>query len=78
MDWIVDRVEGELAVVLVGDLTLDVPLAALPPGVREGARLRLELLPAVDPAAAAERSGNCVSARSAGPMPLPAARARSA
>ncbi|MBL8615144.1 MAG: DUF3006 domain-containing protein [Deltaproteobacteria bacterium] len=55
MDWIVDRIEGELAVVLVGELSVDLPLAALPPGVREGARLRLELRPAADPAAAAER-----------------------
>ena len=66
MDWIVDRVEGELAVVLVGDLTLDLPLAALPPGVREGARLRLELLVAADPAAAAARQAR-LAAQSALP-----------
>ena len=66
MDWIVDRVEGELAVFLVGDLTLDLPLAALPPGVREGARRRLELLAAVDPAAAAARQAR-LAAQSALP-----------
>lgn len=43
MSWIVDRVEGDLAVVLFNNLSFDVPVAALPAGVVEGSRLRLEL-----------------------------------
>ncbi len=66
MDWIVDRVEGELAVILVGELTLEVPLTALPAGVGEGARLRLALQPAADPAAAAARQAR-LAAQSALP-----------
>lgn len=43
MMWIVDRIEGAFAVISAQGLedTFDVPLAALPAGVREGDVLRL-------------------------------------
>ena len=39
--WVVDRVEGGIAVLVADDdgETVDVPLAVLPPGVREGSVL---------------------------------------
>jgi hypothetical protein len=54
MSWIVDRIEGDLAVVLFNELTFEVPVAALPPGLVEGSRLSLGL-EAPDTRAAAER-----------------------
>jgi hypothetical protein len=40
--WVVDRIEGEVAVLVVDDdpETLDIPLNALPRGVREGTVLK--------------------------------------
>lgn len=54
MSWIVDRIEGDLAVVLFNELTFEVPVAALPPGLVEGSRLTLGV-EAPDTQAAAER-----------------------
>jgi hypothetical protein len=42
---VVDRIEGEFAVVEIGGAKVDVPLADLPPGVREGDRLAFTVLP---------------------------------
>jgi len=41
--WVVDRVEGGVAVLVADDEeeTLDVPLRVLPPGSREGSALRV-------------------------------------
>ncbi|MEZ4467848.1 MAG: DUF3006 domain-containing protein [bacterium] len=51
--WVVDRIEGSFAVIVAEGLedTFDVPLAALPAGVREGDVLVL----GADPGATAER-----------------------
>jgi hypothetical protein len=40
---VVDRIEGTRAVLVVGDETVDIPAAALPPGAGEGAVLVLGL-----------------------------------
>lgn len=42
---VVDRIVGDRAVLEIDGNPLDVPLALLPPGVREGAVLRLVLDP---------------------------------
>jgi hypothetical protein len=42
MTWIIDRIEGDLAVVIYADLSFDVPLRALPEGLSEGDALRIE------------------------------------
>ncbi len=40
--WIIDRIEGEVAVVeIAAGKTVDVPLSALPDGVAEGTVLRI-------------------------------------
>lgn len=44
--FIVDRVEGDRAVLEIGGERVDVPLAALPAGTREGDRLLLTREPA--------------------------------
>lgn len=36
MNWIIDRIEKNIAVCETGDCFLDVPLSALPDGVKEG------------------------------------------
>lgn len=66
MDWIVDRIEGDTAVILAAGMSFDLPCAALPAGTREGARLRLELTPATDPQEAAARMAR-LAAQSAVP-----------
>jgi hypothetical protein len=43
---VVDRIEGDQAVLDVGGRTVDVPLAVLPEGVREGDRLTFVVAPA--------------------------------
>lgn len=44
--WTIDRIEGEIAVVeIVEGKTVDIPLSALPEGVREGSVLRIETDP---------------------------------
>lgn len=48
--WIVDRIEGDLAIVSGAGVGFEVPVAALPEGVSEGDFVRL----ALDPAARAE------------------------
>lgn len=40
---VVDRIEGDVAVLEVGGTTVDVPVAALPEGAREGSVLALTL-----------------------------------
>jgi hypothetical protein len=51
---VIDRIEGEVAVVELAGSTVDVPLSELPPGVKEGDRLGFVLLaPAPDDDAAA-------------------------
>ncbi len=39
--WVVDRIEGSLAVVDTGDGRLEIPLSALPKDTKEGTVLRL-------------------------------------
>ena len=51
---VVDRVEGTRAVLEMDGELVDVPLSALPPGVKEGAVLAVSM-GAADPAAAAAR-----------------------
>ena len=41
MKWTVDRIEGEHAVICIGEATFDVPLALLPADVVEGSVLAL-------------------------------------
>lgn len=36
MTWIIDRIENNIAVVEIDDTTIDIPLFALPSGLREG------------------------------------------
>lgn len=36
MNWIIDRIENNIAVCEAGDVSLDVPLSALPKGASEG------------------------------------------
>ena len=43
--WVVDRIEGNMAVVEVSGTFLDIPLLGLPAGVKEGDRLEIHLLP---------------------------------
>ena len=42
---VVDRIEGDLAVLEIAGATFDWPLAALPPGTREGSRLSVTFAP---------------------------------
>lgn len=51
---VVDRIEGDQAVLDVGGRTVDVPLSELPPDVREGTRLTFVVAP-VDTSAADAR-----------------------
>jgi hypothetical protein len=47
--WVVDRIEGEWAVVeIAAGHTVQLPLAWLPPGAGEGAHLRVTHEPAAD------------------------------
>lgn len=42
--WVIDRIEGDLAVVeIAAGKTVTIPLAALPDGVKEGTVLRLAI-----------------------------------
>ena len=43
--WIVDRIEGTMAVLEVNGTFVDIPLLGLPAGVKEGDRLEIHLLP---------------------------------
>lgn len=43
---IVDRIEGDTAVLEIGNTRVDVPLAELPPGVKEGDTLAFTIGPA--------------------------------
>ena len=55
--WIVDRIEGTMAVVEVNGTFVDIPLLGLPAGVKEGDRLEIHLLPReeiAEPSAAGE------------------------
>ena len=50
--WTIDRFEGEIAVVEIAEgKTVNIPRAALPDGIKEGAVLRIE----IDPDEAAKR-----------------------
>jgi 3-hydroxyisobutyrate dehydrogenase-like beta-hydroxyacid dehydrogenase len=40
---VIDRIEGNRAVLVVGDETVDIPVSALPPGAGEGSVLVLSL-----------------------------------
>lgn len=51
MDWIIDRIENDIAVCEAGDCFVDVPVKALPEGVSEGDVITLTL----DKAQTAER-----------------------
>lgn len=56
VEVVVDRIEGELAVLEVAGATFDWPLAALPPETREGDRLSVTFAPIpADTTAAQER-----------------------
>ena len=43
---VVDRIEGDVAVLEIAGRAVDVPLAELPAGVKEGDRLTFHLAPA--------------------------------
>lgn len=51
MNWIIDRIENDIAVCEAGDISFDVPLSALPHGAAEGDVIALKL----DTALTAER-----------------------
>ena len=51
MNWIIDRIENDIAVCEAGDITFDVPLSALPEGSAEGDVITL----AIDKEQTAER-----------------------
>ncbi len=51
---VVDRIEGDVAVLEIGGRTVDVPLAELPAGVKEGDRLSFRV-EAPDTSAAEDR-----------------------
>lgn len=40
---VVDRIEGDMAVLSIGNDTYDIPLVALPEGISEGQSVRFEL-----------------------------------
>jgi hypothetical protein len=42
---VVDRIEGEVAVVEIAGVTTDIPLSELPPGVKEGDQLVFSVVP---------------------------------
>ncbi len=42
---VVDRIEGPMAVVEFGGICVNIPLLALPPGLKEGDRLEVRVLP---------------------------------
>lgn len=50
---VVDRIEGDTAVIEVGSRTIEVPLAELPAGVKEGDGLAFRIVPADTSAAEA-------------------------
>jgi hypothetical protein len=52
---VVDRIEGDVAVLEIGGRRVDVPRAALPEGTKEGDRLAFARLPAEDDADAKAR-----------------------
>lgn len=58
----VDRLEGSFAVLIVGGREKRVPLASLPPGVREGVYLTFDLA-AVDEAATRRAKGEMSALR---------------
>ncbi len=43
---VLDRLDGDTAVLLVGETPLPIPARLLPPGTKEGAHLTLRLTPA--------------------------------
>ena len=53
---VVDRIEGDYAVVELGGRRVDVPLAELPAGVREGDQLTFQVLAAAPDAASLEEA----------------------
>jgi len=55
MKAVVDRIENQIAVVLVGkdEIQLDVPLRLLPEGIREGSHLSISF--ELDPASEADK-----------------------
>lgn len=52
---VVDRIEDDTAVLEIAGRTVDVPLAELPPGVKEGDRLAFVVAPPTDTDDAAAR-----------------------
>lgn len=50
---VVDRIEGDVAVLEIGGRTVDVPLSELPAGVKEGDALTFQVAPADTTAAEA-------------------------
>lgn len=53
---VIDRIEGDIAVLMVGDASVDIPVALLPEGAGEGSVLTLALASSqADSAALAER-----------------------
>lgn len=42
---VVDRIEGDRAILEIDGETVEIPRAALPPGAQEGSRLQLMALP---------------------------------
>jgi hypothetical protein len=65
----VDRIEGDVAVLLWGDETVDVPRAWLPPGAGEGASLLITLQRDPDAEEALRRDVQARLARLAGDDP---------
>lgn len=63
---VVDRIEGSIAVLEIGGRTVDVPLAELPAGVKEGDRLNFQVAPA-DSSAAEDRLARLKSKTKQGP-----------
>ena len=63
---VVDRIEGEVAVLELSGRSVDVPLTELPPGVKEGDRLSFVVL-APPPDEAAERLARLRAATPQGP-----------
>lgn len=56
MIWIVDRIEGDQAIVGCGDLRFDVPIAALPAGLGEGDAVQIGLSDAAEATQAAAKA----------------------
>lgn len=65
---VIDRIEGDIAVLVLGEHRVELPLAALPAGAHEGAVLRLVLDESEEARILAENEARLARLRARSPM----------